>query len=98
MAKKSDRKSLETLKKRARSSVGRAPQWHRAALEKSPPKKSKPIFPKNADFIEIPEDWVPGTAMREVNGKPFLFRVLRKITPKRLENDLKARRGSKTSA
>ena len=93
MAKKHGRKSAESLNKGARSSVGRAPQWHSAGPGIPSPRKTKLNFPKEAEVFEIPEGWEPATAMRMVDDRPFLYRVLRRITPKRLENDLKARKG-----
>jgi len=91
MAKKCGSKLPESLKKRARSSVGRAPQWHSAAPAKRNSLKNKLHFSADAEVIEIPDGWEPVPAMRMVNGKPSLFRVLLRRPPKRLENALKAR-------
>lgn len=98
MAKKYGTKNSESLKQGARSSVGRAPQWHGAVSQKRPSLKSKINFETEAEVIEIPDGWEPVPAMRMVEGRPFLYRVLRKITPKRLENDLKARKSRARSA
>lgn len=97
MAKKLGRKSLESLKKRARSSVGRAPQWHAAEPQKNPSKTQTLEFPPDAEVIEIPSGWEPVPAMRYVDGRPFLYRVLIRISPERLESDLKTKRRTRSA-
>lgn len=97
MAKKYGTKLAESLKKGARSSVGRAPQWHRAALEKSNTPTTLLQIPANAEVVVIPDGWTPVTAMRMRKGIPDLFRVLVRKTSKRLENDLNGKRRRKTA-
>jgi hypothetical protein len=97
MEKKYGNKSRKPLKKGARSSVGRAPQWHRAALEKSLTNNSEITFPENVQVVEIPDGWEQVPAMRMIDGRPVIHRVLMRITPKRLENDLKTPRRKKSA-
>lgn len=95
MKKKYGTKLAESLKKGARSSVGRAPQWH----PEVPPQKSSSRdllkFPKDAQIVEIPTGWEPVSAMRYEDGEPVLYRVLIKTDRKRFENDLNGKRRRK---
>lgn len=97
MKKKYGNTSKQFETSRARSSVGRAPQWHHAAPPKNSRKKLNLTFPDHVEVIEIPEGWQPVPAMREVNGHSSLFHVLVRKTPKRLENDLKAPKRRKSA-
>ncbi len=98
MAKKYVNKLSKSLDKRARSSVGRAPQWHGDEFQKKPADKTLLRFPKNAQVVEIPDGWEPVPAMRYENGHPVLYRVLVKSRPERLENDYNGKRRNKKSA
>lgn len=98
MVKKYGNKLSESLKKRALSSVGRAPQWHPKAPDRNTAKKNVLKFPKDAQVIEIPNGWEPVPAMRYEDGEPVLYRVLIKTTSKQYENDLNGKKSRKRTA